>query len=64
MFQLVLQQICRTYIHHAFEDIDEDRYLCRTACQGACYRGERCCNVGGGYFEHLKRLNSFCVRYN
>jgi len=39
-------------------DTDSDRKLCRTVRQSASDRLDACCNVDGGHFEHLKRLNS------
>ena len=54
----------KDYIHDASKDFDEDRDLCRTVCQSVLDSCEECYNVGGGHFEHLKRLNSFCERYN
>jgi hypothetical protein len=42
----------REFITDAFMDIDSDRKLCRTVCQGVSDRLDACCNVDGGHFEH------------
>ena len=44
----------KDYIYDAFRKIDENRNLRRTVCPSVLDRGEKCCNVCGGHFEHLE----------
>ena len=47
----------KEYISEAFIEIDAYRDLCRAVCHSVLGRFEECCNVEGGHFRHLKRLN-------
>ena len=44
----------KDYIYDSFREIDENQNLCSTVCQSVLDRCEECCNVGRGYFEHLR----------
>ena len=44
----------KDYICDAFREIDENRNLCRSVRQNVLGRCGKCCNVGGGHFEHLR----------
>ena len=44
----------KDYICDAFREIDENRNLCRSVRQNVLDRCGKCCNVGGGHFEHLR----------